>query len=280
MTDLNLDIPPDREELPLPDWCSEIKDTYHELFYFQRWKEDEKWAAFFDVVAKRARYSYIIEGMVVLANKYYKLYQDRGYKTFEEYRKKEVKKSKWQCNQLVKAAKISWHLICQGFEEIPNCVSQAIRLLESAIKRDKHEPDVVGGWERCVEAAQEADRHITANFIEAVVTENPEEKRKQVNLPIPVYKGLEKKAKRLGMTLAEYLKKLAQEEESEPPQGPTPEGEHLQNESFAQNNNTTEHDTRTSQTVFTDQGKLGGECCAEILRTRPEFGVCYPEPPY
>ncbi len=275
-----LDVPPDRDELPLPDWCSEIEETYGDLFYTQVWKDHKKWASFFDVVAKRARYSYIVEGLIVLANKYYKLYQDRGYRTFEDYRKKEIKKSKWQCNQLVKAAQVAWHLICQGFEEIPNCVAQATRLLESARKKNKGEPDVLGGWEKCLDAAETADRHVTANFIEAVVTETPEEKRKQINLPMPVYKALEKKAKRLGMTVAEYLGGLAEEEESGTPQEPTPEGEHLQDEISTQENNTTEHDTRATQAVFTDKAKLGGGCCTEVQRTRPESGVCYPEPPY
>ncbi|MGK7914565.1 MAG: hypothetical protein AB4038_03340 [Prochloraceae cyanobacterium] len=280
MLPFNLELPVRHEESPWTPWFDEIEEIYHSLFYHQQWKDDEVWAKEYDILAKKARYAYVIDGLVIAANKYYKIYKDKGYKTFEEYCTREVEKSEWQCNQAARAAQVSWHLICKGFEKIPSCVAQAARLLESAVKKDKKHPDVAGAWKKCLDAVHCTGKSITSNLIEAVVLETPEDKSKQLKIPLPVYKGLEKKAKRLGKTVTEYLEELAKEEEPEPQVEPTPEQDNHTEPESQTNCNTQTNDTRATKAVSPFETERRTRSSYEVCEPSRDPRLCEPFIPY
>ncbi|NEO54109.1 MAG: hypothetical protein F6K54_14075 [Okeania sp. SIO3B5] len=254
MVDSNFVYPPDQDELPLPPWAQDCLNTFYQLFDNQVWREGKDAIEILNFEAKLARHAYIQEGMILRAFQIYKLYRDLGYKSFQDYCLKEVGKKVWQCKQLIKAAMTGWHLLCEGFEKLPNCVAQASVLFTKACK-EGIDGDVVGDWQKCIDIATKEKKPMTSHFIESVLDPDSHKKTKQVKLPYEVWQAFKKKADRAGLSVQEYLEQLSKEGESEPQEEESTLEDDTPAENQGQSQYSTDNDTRTISTVHPDNGQ-------------------------
>ncbi|NEQ74129.1 MAG: hypothetical protein F6K23_14425 [Okeania sp. SIO2C9] len=276
MTDHNFVYPPDQDELPLPPWANDCLKTFWQLFGNEVWREGKEAVEVLNFDAKLARHAYIQEGMILRAFQIYKLYRDLGYKSFQDYCLKEVGKKAWQCKQLMKAAMTGWHLLCEGFEKLPNCVAQASALLTNSCKGES-DGNIIADWQKCIDIAATEKKPMTAHFIESVLDPDAHKKTKQVKLPFEVWEAFKKKADREGISVQEYLEKLSKEEESEPQEEKsTPQAE-APTEYQGESEYNTDNDSRATSAVQTDNRELGHPSCQEI--TRPSQFVRLPDDP-
>ncbi|GGA39001.1 hypothetical protein [Okeania sp. KiyG1] len=264
MVDSNFTYPPNQDEMPLPDWAGDCLNTFCQLFEHEVWREGKQAIETLHFEAKLAGHAYIKEGMILRAFQIYKLYRCLGYRTFQDYCLKEIGKKVWRCKQLMEAAMTGWHLLCEGFQKLPNCVAQA-SALRAKSEKEGIDGDITADWQKCIDMAATEGEQMTAHYIEAVLDPDSIKKTKQVKLPFEVWQALKKKADRLGLSVQEYLEQLSREEESEPQEEePTPEDE-APAENQGQDQHNTEDDTGTISTVQTDNGERGCPSSREIL---------------
>lgn len=256
MFDHNFVEPPNQNELPLPLWAKPCFETFNRLFGDEVWREGRDAIKDLNFDAKLAGHAYIQEGMILRAFQIYKLYRELGYKSFQDYCLKEVGKAVWRCKQLIDAAMAGWHLLCQGFEELPNCVAQATSLLNHARKKGV-DGDIKADWQKCIDGAVAEKKAITADFIESVLDPDSHKKTKQVKLPFEVWQAFKKKADREGISVQEYLEKLSKEEESEPQEEELTPEEEASTENQGQDQHNTDNDARATSAVQTDYEKRG-----------------------
>ena len=74
------------------------------------------------------RLAYVKNGLVLAKLKFMKLYKNFGDGTFASFCKNNLKITRWQVNDNIKAAKVTMELIYAGFEVLPTNISQAIAL--------------------------------------------------------------------------------------------------------------------------------------------------------
>ncbi|NEN89776.1 MAG: hypothetical protein F6K48_13015 [Okeania sp. SIO3H1] len=263
MVDHNFVYPPDQDELPLPLWAQDCLNTFNQLFWNEVWREGQDAIEILHFEAKLAGHAYIKEGMILRAFQLYKLYRDLGYKTFQDYCLKEVGKKAWQCKQLIKAAMTGWHLLCEGFQKLPNCVAQASALLVKSTKEGT-DGDIAADWQKCIDIAVTEGKPMTAHFIESVLDPDSVKKTKQIKLPFEVWRAFKKKANRAGLSVQEYLERLANEEDSESLEEESTQEDETPAESEEQDQHSTDNDTRTTSTVQNDRKELGDSICDEI----------------
>ncbi|NET46742.1 hypothetical protein [Okeania sp. SIO2B3] len=279
MVDHNFVYPPNQEELPLPPWAEDCLNTFHQLFWNEVWREGQDAIEILHFEAKLAGHAYIKEGMILRAFQIYKLYRDLGYRTFQDYCFKEVGKKVWQCKQLMKAAMTGWQLLCEGFEKLPNCVAQA-SALRAKSEKEGIDGDVAADWQRCIDMAVTEAKPITAHFIESVLDPGSAKETKQIKLPYEVWRAFQKKASRAGLSVQEYLEKLANEGDSEPQEEESTQEDDPPAESEEQDQHNTGNDTRTTSTVQNDRKKLGSPSCDEISGSNQFIGILDDPIPY
>lgn len=207
------EMPPPPEELP--EWADSYFYKFQQCFWDELWKEGGSAIATLEREMIEARYSYIKEGMILEAFYLGGCYKDFGFKTFKNYCVKRLKKSYFCAKQLISGARMAWHLLCEGFTELPDNVSQASRLGKVA-KENKEEYDpVVASWTKVLESASQKAQALTANFIEEAVTGVKPEPKANVKLPKKLWEKLTKKAKKLGKTPQELLEELVSSDEED-----------------------------------------------------------------
>ncbi|MDF0552825.1 hypothetical protein [Kamptonema sp. UHCC 0994] len=74
--------------------------------------------------------SYISIGYFLDRMRYHKLYKTQGFKSFKDYCLKALRKSANYCTKIISAAQVCIELAAAGFEQIPNCVAQALPLVK------------------------------------------------------------------------------------------------------------------------------------------------------
>ncbi|MDY7005948.1 MAG: hypothetical protein SWX82_18980 [Cyanobacteriota bacterium] len=280
VTEHNFYCPPREVREFFPKWVTEIWQWQEDLFYKQIWRKGVASVKFLSIMMKRTKYAYILEGMMLRAFQIYRLYEHLGYKNFKTFCKEEHEKSPWQCNQIIKAALISWGLICKGFKKIPNCVAQATRLFDAYVQSEDEGFTIEKAWQRCLNVASGLNKTITANFIQSVVSDEPAKECKQIKIPVDTWKKLKAKADEEGLSLEDYLEELVKEEESEPQEEESTPEDKAPTENQEQDQQNTDNDTRTILPVQTDNGKRRGPSCKEIPKPNQPAGLLDDPIPY
>ncbi|MDY7005453.1 MAG: hypothetical protein SWX82_16360 [Cyanobacteriota bacterium] len=208
----------------LPQWADGHLDKFCDLFWHETWKNGDEAIASLEIDMLADRYAYIKEGMALRAFQIYKLYENLGYKTFKQYCVKSLKKSVYYVKQVIKAAQISWDLILQGFTELPDNVSQAIRLASSVTQVSEEADETTSCWQEVLDKAKHQSKPITANYIETTITGETVNPLATAKLPRDVWDKLRDQAKRQGVKPEKLLEEIVGNY-LDPKQEPDPETE-------------------------------------------------------
>ena len=143
-------------------------------------------------------------GLVAEKVRYYKLWQGK-FSSWQEYCKQALGKAAWQINNTIKAAQATMYLARAGFEILPTCEAQATKLLKLVPLGD----DLITAWHKVIDSVP---KHlISANAIGKAFGEEP--KKQRLNISSKLYKRLQRKAKRLGISVEELLKDFLDEDD-------------------------------------------------------------------
>ncbi|MGD1712860.1 hypothetical protein [Dapis sp. BLCC M172] len=194
----------------LPSWAVRIEKAFCDCFLERHWLRKAE-----DITQKQlemieARYSYIKEGIYLQSFRMFKAYQGRGFKTFRQYCEQGIKKPYIWAKNTIKAAQISWGLLMQGFTELPDNVSQAVRFAESNKKVEEQKPDMGENWKEVLNAARKQKKPLTANFIERNIVGEISESMATAKLPRDVWEKLAEKAHKKGKSTQKLLKEIVE----------------------------------------------------------------------
>ncbi|NEP88655.1 MAG: hypothetical protein F6K18_18445 [Okeania sp. SIO2C2] len=192
----------------LPQWADGHLDKFCDLFWHETWKNGDDAIASLEIDMLADRYAYIKEGMALRAFQIYKLYKDLGFKTFKEYCVKALKKSVYYVKRVIKAAQISWSLMLEGFTELPDNVSQAIRLATSVSQVSEEANETTSCWQDVLDKAKDQSRPITANYIETTITGETAHPLATAKLPRDVWNKLKAQAKQQGIKPEKLLEEI------------------------------------------------------------------------
>ena len=91
------------------------------------------------------RLAYVRNGLLLAKIKFLKLYQNFGDRTFATFCKEQLKITRWQVNDTIKAARVTMELIYAGFEILPTNISQAIALASLA------KEELIKSWQKVID---------------------------------------------------------------------------------------------------------------------------------
>ncbi len=217
----------------LPSWAIRFEKAFCDCFLEKHWLTKAE-----DITQKQlemieARYSYIKEGIYLQAFRLFKAYEGRGFKTFRQYCEYGIKKPYIWAKNTIKAAQISWGLLMQGFSELPDNVSQAIRFDESNQKVEQEKPDIAKNWQEVLDSARKEKKPLTANFIAKSITGEIPNSMASARLPRSDWDQLAEKAHKMGKSTQELLQEIVKdylgEDSTEEPEGDTPPASDGQN---------------------------------------------------
>ncbi|NEP82675.1 MAG: hypothetical protein F6K39_33715, partial [Okeania sp. SIO3B3] len=192
----------------LPNWADGYLDKFCDLFWDNTWFEGDEAIASLEIDMLADRYAYIKEGMALRAFQIYKLYENLGYKTFKEYCLKGLKKSVYYVKRVIKAAQISWSLMLEGFTELPDNVSQAQKLANSASQISSEVDETVSCWQEVLGKAKEESKAITATYIETTIIGETISPLATAKLPRDVWDKLRAQAKQQGVKPEKLLEEI------------------------------------------------------------------------
>ena len=150
------------------------------------------------------RLAYVRNGLLLAKLKFLKLYQNFGDGTFATFCREQLKITRWQINDNIKAARVCMELIYAGFEILPTNISQAIAL--SSLVGD----ELVHAWRDVIESI-EPDK-ITHKSIRSLLFPPSE-----LDLPVAtirvtptLHETIHREAADLGISILEFLWAIVQ----------------------------------------------------------------------
>ncbi|WP_019487436.1 hypothetical protein [Kamptonema formosum] len=153
-------------------------------------------------------FSYVKVGYFLDKMRYYKLYQKQGFNSFKEYCLKVLRKSAHYCIKIISAAEVCLRLAALGFEQLPNCVAQALPLVKFNPVFGLDSP-LYDKWQDVLDNTPPG-QPITAKHIAEILDETPPEtKPQQVKVKADTYAKLEKIAEAKDLTVQEVIDELA-----------------------------------------------------------------------
>ncbi|MDF0551719.1 hypothetical protein PY364_01215, partial [Kamptonema sp. UHCC 0994] len=153
--------------------------------------------------------SYIRIGYFLDRMRYHKLYKTQGFKSFKDYCLKALRKSANYCTKIICAAQVCLNLAAAGFEQLPNCVAQALPLVKFNTVDEYGNSTLAEKWQKVLDETP-PNQPITSTQITEILDETPPEtKPQQVKLKAETYAKLEKIAKAKGITVREVIDELA-----------------------------------------------------------------------
>lgn len=148
------------------------------------------------------RLAYVRNGLLVAKLKFLKLYKNFGDGTFATFCREQLKITRWQVNDNIKAAKVCLELIYAGFEILPTNISQAIALASLA------GDELVHAWRSVIESI-EPDK-ITHKSIKSFLFPPTESDLPTTTIKVPpsLHENIHAEAAARGMSIADLIKTM------------------------------------------------------------------------
>ncbi len=179
--------------------CPEIK----ELDEYARNLEDKIEGDFdLDYIVFEFRYNqlaYIRSGLLLGKVKFLKLHKSYGDGTFASFCRARLGITRWQVNELIKAARVAMELIYAGFSILPKNVSQAMAI--ACFTGD----ELIESWRKVTENI--APDKITHKSIKSLLFPPTEKDLPSASLKIPpqLHESIHREAAEQGMSIPELL---------------------------------------------------------------------------
>lgn len=148
------------------------------------------------------RLAYVRNGLLVAKLKFLKLYKNFGDGTFATFCREQLKITRWQVNDNIKAARVCLELIYAGFEILPTNISQAIALASLA------GDELVHAW-RSVTESIEPDK-ITHKSIKSFLFPPTESDLPTTTIKVPpsLHENIHAEAAARGMSIVNLIRTM------------------------------------------------------------------------
>ena len=127
---------------------------------------------------------------------------------FRSFCQRKINLNIWQVANAIKSANVAVKLAQLGFEQFPRNASQALKLADLSIER------LSEVWGQVIKNSE--GHKITALAIESQINPDKKSINSTLRLPTSVIEDLTEQAMEYGLTLQEYLKRLASGEQFDP----------------------------------------------------------------
>jgi hypothetical protein len=157
-----------------------------------------------------SQYSYIKFGLILekVRNQSWWKNCAEKFKDFRDFVQAKCNFNIWQAANAIKSAQVAVRLAFLGFEELPRNASQALKMADLSIER------LGEVWGNVLATCQ--GHKITAGAIEMAINPDKQSSTETLRLPAGVAEALRRQAIDYGLTLPEYLERLANGEALEP----------------------------------------------------------------
>lgn len=199
------------EDIKLPSWAQTCLDKFQQLFADNIPGDLIENSEPIELEMLSDSYAYIKEGMALKAFQYFKLYTRFGFKTFNEYCSKRLKKKSWWARRIIRAAQVSWSLAVSGTEVLPANASQAYALYESTKKNQDEGKDLFWNWQNVLDESKKTNKPITTGLINKIVEPNKVDMKVSIKLSKDKLVKLDRRAKELGITRKDLLEQIIDE---------------------------------------------------------------------
>ena len=148
------------------------------------------------------RLAYIRNGLLLAKLKFMKLYKNFGDGTFASFCREQLKITRWQVNDNIKAARVAMELIYAGFDILPTNISQAIAL--ASLTGD----ELVHAWRSVIESI--SPDKITHKSIRSLLFPPTESDLPATTIKVPpaLHESIHREAADRGMTIVELIKTM------------------------------------------------------------------------
>ena len=148
------------------------------------------------------RLAYVRNGLLLAKLKFLKLYKNFGDGTFASFCREQLKITRWQVNDNIKAARVTMELIYGGFEILPTNISQAIAL--ASFVGD----ELVTAW-RSVTESIEPDK-ITHKSIKSFLFPPTQEDLPTTTIEVPptLHESIHQEAAERGLSIVDLIKAM------------------------------------------------------------------------
>ena len=148
------------------------------------------------------RLAYVRNGLLLAKLKFLKLYKKFGDGTFASFCREQLKITRWQVNDNIKAARVCLELIYAGFSVLPTNISQAIAL--ASLAGDK----LVHAW-RSVTESIEPDK-ITHKSIKSFLFPPTESDLPTTTIKVPpsLHENIHAEAAERGISIVDLIKTM------------------------------------------------------------------------
>ena len=148
------------------------------------------------------RLAYVRNGLLLAKLKFLKLYKNFGNGTFASFCREQLKITRWQVNDNIKAARVCMELIYAGFEILPTNISQAIAL--ASLVGD----ELVNAWRSVIESI-EPDR-ITHKSIKSFLFPPTEQDLPTTTIKVPptLHESIHAEAAERGMSIVDLIRTM------------------------------------------------------------------------
>jgi hypothetical protein len=156
------------------------------------------------------QYSYIKFGLILEKVRNQSWWKNcvEKFNDFRQFCQSKINLNIWQAANAIKSAQVAIRLAFLGFEELPRNASQALKMADLSIER------LGEVWGQVLKTCQ--GHKITAGAIEMAVNPDKQSSTETLRLPAGVAEALRRQAIDYGLTLPEYLERLANGEQLEP----------------------------------------------------------------
>ena len=148
------------------------------------------------------RLAYVRNGLLLAKLKFLKLYKNFGDGTFATFCREQLKITRWQVNDNIKASRVCMELIYAGFEILPTNISQAIAL--ASLVGD----ELVHAWRSVIESI-EPDL-ITHKSIRSFLFPPTESDLPTTTIKVPptLHESIHAEAAERGMSIVDLIKAM------------------------------------------------------------------------
>ena len=148
------------------------------------------------------RLAYVRNGLLLAKLKFLKLYKNFGDGTFATFCREQLKITRWQVNDNIKAARVTMELIYAGFEILPTNISQAVAL--ASLVGD----ELVHAWRSVVENI-EPDK-ITHKSIRSLLFPPTESDLPSTTIKVPptLHESIHAEAAERGLSIVDLIKAM------------------------------------------------------------------------
>ena len=148
------------------------------------------------------RLAYVRNGLLLAKLKFLKLYKNFGDGTFATFCREQLRITRWQINDNIKAARVTMELIYAGFEVLPTNISQAMALASLP------EDELAHAWRSVIESI-EADK-ITHKSIKSFLFPPTLEDLPTTTIKVPptLHESIHTEAAERGISIVELIKTM------------------------------------------------------------------------